>query len=74
MMDTYGPPLSQKRFEPQIPQKPRLAFSDDTNQVTSPDTLRPVRATDVAVTKLPVIFRHCLQWQATTGRKGPRAV
>ncbi len=65
---------SQNRLDPQIPQNPRRAVADDRYQRSPSDSVRDRCFVCVAVNaaKWPLVRRHCVQWQSTTGRSGPR--
>ena len=64
----------QNRLPPQREQKPRSALSDERYQrsVSAAISARSAFCAMVAVTKLPLVRRHCEQWQAITSRNGPR--
>ncbi len=65
---------SQNRLDPQIPQNPRRAVADDRYQRSPSDSVRARCFGCVAVNaaKWPLVRRHCVQWQSTTARSGPR--
>ena len=65
---------SQNRLDPQIPQNPRRAVADDRYQRSPSDSVRArcFRCVAVNAAKWPLVRRHCVQWQSTTGRSGPR--
>lgn len=67
------PSFRQKRFEPQREQKPRSAEGEERYQasVSLSINVSASAGAPVAATWWPVVFRHCEQWQATTGRSGP---
>src|SRR5215217_6206541 len=65
---------SQNRLDPQISQNPRRAVADDRYQRSPSDSIRTSASGRVAVNaaKCPLVRRHIVQWQSTTGRSGPR--
>lgn len=73
-IDMFWPVPSQNRLEPQVPQIPRRAVGEETNHVGVPVIAIASRGAEVAATWWPLVLRHCWQWQATTGRKGPVTV
>ncbi len=65
---------SQNRLDPQISQNPRRAFADARYQRNPLDSIRTNSSWRIAVkaAKWPLVRRHIVQWQLTTGRSGPR--
>src|SRR5215468_5088599 len=75
MIEKRGSPFgAQNRFEPQNWQKPRRALGDESYQRSPRSSRRTMasRRAAVAAAKWPLVRRHMSQWQATTGRSGPR--
>src|SRR5215210_661414 len=65
---------SQNRLDPHVSQNPRRAVADDRYQRSPSDSIRNRFSGRVAVNaaRWPLVRRHMVQWQSTTGRSGPR--
>jgi hypothetical protein len=65
---------SQSTLDPQVSQNPRRAVAEDRYQRSPSDSVRTrfFRCVAVNAAKCPLVRRHCVQWQSTTGRSDPR--
>src|ERR1700690_41801 len=69
-----SPTALQNKLPPQTRQKPRSAVSEDLYQLKVSEQVsdRLTVGTLVMATWCPLVFRHCVQWQAITPRSAPR--